>query len=305
MNRSRFAAMALLCAGVALLAGVTAGLGVFARGDGTYETVTSPRGVTYPMATSGIYAYNSQQVVAEGLGWDVFTLFVAVPAMLAGAYFVARGSFRGRLFALGLLAYFAYQYLEYSVGWAFGPLFVLFIAIFAASLAGLLWLGVSVARDGVEGRFADRFPGRAFALPVVTLAVLLSLLWFQRIAVGLGGDLASAGLYGETTMVVQALDLGLVVPISLLVAVMAWRGSPAGRALAAVYVVAAVAMAAAIFAMVVSAGLTSGAFEYPPLVIFGAFVVITGLLGIRMYRSTTPDGRSPGRQRLHAAPARP
>ena len=47
--------------------------------------------------------------------------------------------------AAGLFGYFVYQYLEYSVTWAFGPLFPLFIAIYAASLAGIVWLGVRAA----------------------------------------------------------------------------------------------------------------------------------------------------------------
>ena len=138
-------AMAAFAVVVALLAAAVAALGVFARGDGSYETVTSVRGVTYAMATSGVYAYNAQRLVSEGVGWDVFTLFVAVPAMLATAGFVVAGSFRARLLALGLFGYFFYQYLEYAMTWAFGPLFPLFILIFGASLVGLLWFGASVA----------------------------------------------------------------------------------------------------------------------------------------------------------------
>ena len=67
----------------AAVAGLASGLGVFARGDGSFQIVTSVRGVTYEMATNGVYAFNSRQLVAEGIGWDVFTLFVAVPATLA------------------------------------------------------------------------------------------------------------------------------------------------------------------------------------------------------------------------------
>ena len=44
-------------------------------------------------------------------------------------WWVLRGSFRGRLLALGLLGYLLYQYLEYSLTWAFGPLFLLHIVI--------------------------------------------------------------------------------------------------------------------------------------------------------------------------------
>ena len=179
-------AMAAFAVVVALLAAAVAALGVFARGDGSYETVTSVRGVTYAMATSGVYAYNAQRLVSEGVGWDVFTLFVVVPAMLATARFVVAGSFGARLLALGLFGYFFYQYLEYAMTWAFGPLFPLFILIFGASLVGLLWFGASVAADGMRDRFPEDFPSRPFAVVSVLMALLLAVMWSARIASGLG-----------------------------------------------------------------------------------------------------------------------
>lgn len=282
-------AMAAFAVMVALLAAVAAGLGVFARGDGSYETVTSVRGVTYAMTTDGVYAYNAQRVVSEGVGWDIFTLFVAVPVMLAAAPFVAGGSFRGRLFALGLFGYFFYQYLEYAMTWAFGPLFPLFVLIFGSSLIALIWFGASVARDGIADRFGADFPGRPFAVISVVMAILLVVMWTARIAAGLSGDLEAAGLQGETTLVVQALDLGLVVPTALLIAALAWRRTDAGQVLASIYVVTSVSMSAAIVAMLVSAGIVEASFELPPILIFGAFLVATLALAIQMYRRAPAD----------------
>ena len=294
MKRRNALAAALICIAVAGLAAVAAGLGVFARGDGAFETVTSVRDVTYRMATDGVYAYNAEQVVAEGVGWDIFTLFVAVPALAVAGWFVAGGSLRGRLAAAGLLGYFLYQYLEYAVTWAFGPLFPLFIAIYAASLAGIVWLGVSLAEEGVPRRFDERFPRRAFAGLNVSLAVLLALMWAARIATGLGGDLEAAGLRGETTMVVQALDLGLVLPTALFVSILAWRRSPAGYVLAAAYTVTGLAMASAIAGMLLSAWAVTGVLELPPLLIFGAFILGSAIVTARIYRSAIPSGRRIG-----------
>ena len=288
MNRNSRIGMAALCAGIALLAGIASALGVFARGDGAFETVISERGVPYEMATTGVYAYNAQRVVAEGIGWDIFTLLIAVPALVVAAFLVARGSFRGRLFAAGLLGYFFYQYLEYAVTWAFGPLFLLFIVIYAASLAGIVWIGVSIVREGVAGRFGERFPRRSWAVLNVAMAGMLTLLWVQRIVAALGGDLLVGGLTSETTMTVQALDLGLVVPTSVFIAVLVWRRTAAGYALATAYSVAFVAMALAIVGMLLSAWAVEGSLELPPVAIFGAAATVAIALGLRMYRSVIP-----------------
>jgi hypothetical protein len=191
MTRTSFRAMAGLCAAIAIMAGVAAAAGVFLRGSGAFETVTSPRGESYQMATDGVYAYNALRLVAEGVGWDAFTLIVIVPALLGLTLWIARGSFRGRLVAAGLLGYFAYMYLEYAVTWAFGPLFALFIAIYATSLLGVLWIGSSLTAEGIADRFDDSFPRRSWAALSLGMAALLIVLWAGRIIQGLSGDVSA------------------------------------------------------------------------------------------------------------------
>jgi hypothetical protein len=297
-------ATAALCAVVALLAGIASALGVFARGDGTFSTVTSARGETYEVATSGVYADNARQLVAEGVGWDAFTLVVAVPLLLLGAALVARGSFRGALLAAGMLGYFAYMYLEYAVTWAFGPPFGLFVGIYAASLIGLLGVGALVAHAGVRERFSDEFPRRAWACLSIGMALLLAALWIGRIAEGLAA--ATPVLHGETTMTVQALDLGLVVPVSVTLAILALRRNAAAQVAAAAFAVTFVTMSAAIAAMMVSAWLVTGVLELPPIVIFTAAAAAGALLAARMFRSIRADvllGTTPSFTTPSARPA--
>ena len=280
--------VAWLCLAVALSAGAVSAAGVFLRGSGAAVEVVSPRGERYPMATDGVYAWNAQRVVAEGVGWDVFTLAVVVPALLLTAPVVARGSFRGRLLALGLLAYLFYQYLMYAVTWAFGPLLLPFVVVYGASLLAMVAVASSLARDGVAGRFDDRYPRRGMAVLCFILAAALVAMWLARIATGLRGDLAGAMLLGQTTMVVQALDLGLVVPLAVLTGVLCWRRHPVGLVLGSVVAVKAIAMALAICAMVVSAWKVEGRLEVAPLAFFGAAALAAAWLGARMYRSVRP-----------------
>jgi hypothetical protein len=278
---------ALLAGAVGLLAGLAAAVGVVFRGDGSWSLVTSVRGETYEMATTGVYAWNAQRVVAEGIGWDLFTLLVAVPLMLLCVPFVARGSFHARMLALGLFGYFLYQYLEYAVTWALGPLFPLFVLVFAGSLMGIIAVATDLAAEHRSGTavwtFGDRFPRLGWAVVSLTMCVLLALMWVGRLAqtqaTGIDGI-----LMGQTTLTVQALDLGLVVPLVSLSAVLAWRGSQVGRYLAAATVVMFVAMAAAITSMLLSAWAVEGTLEAPPVVIFGVATAAALIVGVRMYR---------------------
>lgn len=60
----------MLCLVVALLAGFTAGLGVSYRGDDSKAEAVTIRGERYEYATNGVYKFNAERVVAEGVGWD-------------------------------------------------------------------------------------------------------------------------------------------------------------------------------------------------------------------------------------------
>jgi hypothetical protein len=294
-------AIAALAAAIAAMAGIASAIGVFARGTGTYQTVTSVRGETYDMATSGIYMYNAQRVVAEGVGWDVFTLFAAVPAMVLAAVLVARGSFRGRLVAAGMFGYFLYQYLGYSVTWAFGPLFLLFVAVYAASLVGIGLVAADLAASSA-GRFGSGFPRRAWPLLLVAMSLLLTVMWVGRVF-GALTDGIDGVLLGETTMTVQALDLGLVVPVSIAIAVMTWRGHEPAMVAGAAFTVTFVALAAAITSMLVSAWFVDGVVEVGPIAIFALAAAAGAWQSVRIFRSIAPTVARPPIRASSTAPA--
>jgi hypothetical protein len=284
MDRGSHRGIATLCLLIALITAAVSGTGVFLRGDGETVTVISPRGERYEMVDTGIYRYNAQRLVAEGVGWDIFTLFLVVPALLIALPLLTRGSLRGRLFVLGLLAYLFYQYFMYAMTWAFGPLFLPFVVIYAASLAALVWVVSTIDLTTLPYRFAERFPYRGMAVFAAVMGVLLVLMWLGRIVPALGGEIQGV-LLGQSTLVVQAMDLGLIVPLVFVTAVTTWRRRPVGYLLAPVVVVKAVAMAGAICAMLISAWVTEGSLEVGGFIIFAGAAAVSLGLGVRMYRS--------------------
>ncbi len=285
MDTQAYKKMMVFCLIVALLVGIASIIGVFFRGDMSSAEVVSVRGEHYEMVTTGIYRYNSLRMVAEGVGWDVFTLFIALPALLFILPLLARGSLAGRLLAMGLLAYFFYQYLMYALAWAFGPLFLLYIIIYVLGLAGTIWLAASINVDRLAQQVSDTFPRRSMIALNVIMSLILILMWVQRIAAGLQGDLASAMLLGQTTMVIQALDLGMVVPLALFTALALWRKKPSGYLLSAIFVVKAAAMFGAICAMLLVVWVTEGTLEAVPLILFGGAMLVAAYIGVRIYKS--------------------
>jgi hypothetical protein len=279
---------AILAALVAALAALAAGAGVFLRGDLATLTVTTVRGEVVEMVEAGLYRFNGITVASEGVGWDAVTLFLVVPALLLAIPGVWRGGQRSRLLAVGLLAYFLYQYLEYATFLAYGPLFLVYVAIFALSLSGLAVLAPTFDLAALSAAVDARFPRRAVAGLGIFMALLLGGMWLPMILPTLT-DAVVEPLDGATTLVVQALDLGLLVPLGLFTAVAVARRMAVGYVLASLVVVKATAMASAIVAMLLVEAAETRVLAVPPLAIFAATAVASAALGWRVFGSIRGD----------------
>jgi len=290
-----------LVALVGILAGIASLAGIVLRGDLATVPWTTLRGEEIEAVSGGIYAWNSLPVVSEGVGWDIVTLLLAVPGTLLAAVGMARGSFRATLVALGFLVYFLYQYAEYAMFWAIGPLYPLHVLLAALGLSAIAVLVASLDLAGATARFGPRFPRRAVAGLGVFMVVVLGALWLPTIwRVVVGGEVQGL-LNGGVTLVVPAFDLGFLVPLGVFTAVAAWRRLPAGYVLATTVVVKAVAMASAIAAMLLVEWLATGVLAIVPIALFGLTALGSAAIGYRVYASIEPAAtRAPA---ADAAPA--
>jgi hypothetical protein len=290
---------------VGLLAIVAAGASVFLRGDLVTSSFTTVRGEVVDTVSAGLYRYNGLTVASEGVGWDLITLFFVTPVLLLVVPGIWRGGLRARLLATGLFAYFAYQYLEYAMFLAYGPLFLVYVAIFALALSGLALLAGSFDPGEVAGRFTERFPRRAVVCLGTFMALLLCAMWLPMI-VSTWDQAVVEPLDGATTLVVQALDLGLLVPLGIFTAVLVARRARAGFVLASLVTVKAVAMPAAIVAMLLVEASTTGELAVAPIAIFAGTAAAAGAIGWRVYGSIRPEGHAEpaSTERLLSTPAK-
>ena len=304
MTATRPRLLAAFIAVIALLAGVASLAGILLRGDLATQPWTTLRGETVDVVTTGVYAWNALPVVSEGVGWDLVTLAIAVPGALLAAVGMARGSYRAALVALGFLVYFLYQYAEYAMFWAVGPMYPLHLLLVALSLSATALLLGSLDIAGASRRFGPSFPRRAVAGLGVFMVVILAGLWVPTVwRVVVGGEVQGL-LNGGATLVVPAFDLGFLVPLGVFTAVTAWRRSPAGYLLATTVVVKAVAMGSAIIAMLLVEWAATGVLAAAPIAVFAIVVVVAAVIGYRVFGSILPEADPEARQaRGQGAPA--
>ena len=275
----------MLATVVGLLAGLASAAGILLRGDLATSPFTTLRGETIDAVTGGVYAWNALPVVSEGIGWDLVTLLLVVPTFLLAVALASRGSIRATLAALGLLAYFVYQYAEYAMFWAAGPLFPVHVATFALAISAMVRLLGGLDHEALASRVNGRFPRRGVVALGVVMIVILCGLWLPTVfAVSVRGQVQGT-LNGAQTLVVPAFDLGLLVPLGAWVAVLAWRRHPAGIVVGAIVVVKAIAMPLAIVAMLVVEGITTGAPQLAPIVMFVLVALFAAIVGVRLFGS--------------------
>lgn len=188
----------------------------------------------------------------------------------------------------GIYAYNAKRVVAEGVGWdavTLGPLFPLFVLIYPAAAAMIVWIVSGIGVGGLSAHFDERFPRRGMAVFSLLMGLMLVLMWSKRIATGLSGDMAGAMMLGVPTLAVQALDLGIIVPLAVLTGVTALRRHAWGYLLVPVFAVKGVTMSGAIVAMLISAWMVEGKLDVGGAAIFGSATLTAAVLCWMVFRS--------------------
>lgn len=226
--------LTLFSGAILLLVLVAAATGAFSQMTGAHISFVTVRGEHATYQGSGLYRYDPASVASEGVIWDVVDLCLTLPLFVVAIVLNWRGSLRGRLLLSGLLFYFFYQYLQYAVMVAFNPLFLVYVAIFALS-AVTFFLNVRVIEVGrLPAHLSASFPRRLLIGFTLVMSAALTLLWFGRIIPYTLAGRFPDEFAGMTTLVTQALDLGLVVPLLLSTSILLWKRSSWGYLLAGI-----------------------------------------------------------------------
>ncbi|MDF3052569.1 MAG: hypothetical protein K0S19_674 [Geminicoccaceae bacterium] len=188
-------------------------------------------------------------VVPAMRGQDLVTL--AASGLLLGAVRAAgHGSARGLLAWIGLLGYMGYAFTGAAFAYGFNELFLVYIALFAISIAALVASLVGTDLVELRQRFDPATPRRAVAFFLVFIALVLGVSELgqivQSLSEGTVPDLIirsrGAGNF------VYVLDLGVVLPLALLGARWLVKDEPWGYVLAGSMLIKAITMGFALLA---------------------------------------------------------
>ncbi|HEY0493626.1 MAG TPA: hypothetical protein VGD57_09175 [Candidatus Dormibacteraeota bacterium] len=290
--------LAYLVAGLGIVA---AAVGVFTAWGHTHVSFVTLRGELVSIQGGGLYGHDSVSGAAQAIGQDFVTLLVAVPLLLLATWMASRGSIRGQLMRAGGLAYFAYTYILLAFGATYNELFLIYVALFSASAFGFVLSVVSLDAGRLKDHFSRRFGRRPVGWALIGFGALLTLMWLGRILPALFSGTPPPGLGNYSTLFVQAGDLGIVIPTTILAGTLLVREQTFGYILAPVMLVMASAFGLALVAMSASMALAGVEIPQVELAFFSLLAVVFLAATVHMLSSVRAQvAAAGGVARTHA-----
>ncbi|NLG70751.1 MAG: hypothetical protein GX495_01740 [Chloroflexi bacterium] len=273
---------------IAALCLIAAGAGLFWPADGQPYEITSHRGETVMINGRGLYRYDSVSSAAQMQANDAVTLTLGIPLLLLSARLAARGSLRGKLLLTGTLGFILYTYMSMSMLTAFNPLFLVYVALFSLSLVAFVLSMMSYDLAELPRHFSERTPRKAIAAMLFAAGAFLLMAWLGRVVTPLLQGTPPL-LENYSTMVIQAMDLGLIVPLTFLSAALLLRRSAWGYLLASVSVMKFLTLGIAVSAMAINMARSGVAISPVELGMFPAITLMNLILaGLLLSSIQTP-----------------
>ena len=202
-------------------------------GDGEPYSLTNFRGEEITINARGLYYWDTVSSAVQMQANDLVMLVLGLPLLAVSFWLTLRGSLRGRLLLTGTLGFILYTYITMCFGAAYNQLFLVYVALFSLGLFAFILSMMSFDLKTLLAHFSEKLPRTWIAGLLFFAAAFLTLAWLGRIAPTIFGNQIPM-LENVTSMFIQVMDLGVIVPLCVLAGILLLRRDPWGYLLASV-----------------------------------------------------------------------
>jgi hypothetical protein len=131
----------------------------------------------------------------------------------------------------------------------------------------------------IEKHFKQKFPRKYIGTVIIVMGILLCMLWLGTIFQSFGK--APSVLEHYSTLVIQAMDLGFVVPVAILSGILLLRNKSLGYLLSSVIIIKGATLLLAVVMMIIFmilAGVSVSMVEILLFSIFAVFFITNSLI---------------------------
>lgn len=242
-------------------------------GGGEYEFKTINNELV-KIYGSGIYRNDSIAIAAQGRASDLVTLILGIPLLATSLYFAIKGSFKGRVILTGTLGYFLYTYMSYTFLWMYNIFFIIYVVLMSLSMFSFILAMMTFDVEKITFHFKKELPVKFLGGFQVFLAFTIGMMWLGKLAPSIFKGKVPEGLEHYTTLVIQGMDLGIMVPVAVLSGVLLIKRKPFGYLLSSVIIIKAITMLSSISAMIINQALNDVAMNIIEASIFPFFNLV-------------------------------
>ncbi|MBO1306875.1 hypothetical protein JZO70_11925 [Enterococcus sp. 669A] len=265
--------IALLAAGVSIY-------GIFSNQPiNVGQSVPTIHGDLVTLYGKGLYHNESLSMAAQVRAQDMVTLFLGVPFLLSSLYLSNKDSIKGKFLLTGVLGYFLYTYATYCFVAMYNNFFLLFTLLMGLSFFAFVINLSSLNAIQLNQYFSKMTARKYVSCSIILFGFAIGLMWLGRLFPALSGGVPE-GLEHYTTLPIQALDLGIVVPAMIISGFSLLKEKKLGYLLAPVMIIKGITLLLAVDAMAISM-LISGAEVSPAELI--VFPLFTGVFCFNLY----------------------
>lgn len=262
---------------VIVLSIVTSTFGIFFNNGGEQHQFVSIWGEKITIYGEGIYKNDSVSVAAQGKAQDVITFFIGVPLLLISLLMMRKGSLKGKLLLTGTLGYFMYTYISYTFLSMFNSLFLLYVLLMSASFFAFVLSMLSYDLNKLKQSFNSKLPVKFIGGFQLFFSIAIGVLWLGKILEAMKYNITPAGIDHYTTLVIQGLDLGFIVPVGLISGYMLLKRKALGYLLSSVVIMKGFTMGAALTAMIIGQYLAGVDMSLVEIIMFPLISIIISL----------------------------
>lgn len=237
------------------------------------KTFQSIHGENVNIHGKGLYYNESVSLASQARAQDIVTLLFGTPLLIISLIFTNKNSIRGKLLLTGTIGYFLYTYISYSFLAMYNEFFLLYVLIMSLSFFAFIQNITSTELRNLEKHFNQNMPKKYMGIFLIILGTGVCLMWLGRIIPSIHNK-SAVELEHYTTLVIQAMDLGFIVPVSILSGILLIKNNSLGYLLSPIIIIKGTTLLLAIDTMelfMVFAGVKVSIIE---MIVFPLFTIM-------------------------------
>jgi hypothetical protein len=164
--------------------------------------------------------------------------------------------------------------MSYAMTANYNNLFLVYVWLMTCSLAAFIAVCINITDYGLENCFAEKSKLKFVGISMLIMGALVGAMWLQRILPPLLAGTIPESVEHYTTLIIQAMDLGIVIPAMLVAGILTLKRNPIGYFLSVLLSVKALTLLTSITAMMINMGSHGVPPTYVEMVAFGAFNLV-------------------------------